>query len=68
MAEEGRHGRQHYLVSQQLAVVAEDGDVSEEPILLTQLGDADDVAVVALKSDHTVPRGHYWVFNINLKK
>ena len=68
VAEEGRHGGQHYLVGQELAVVTEDGDVSEQSILLAELGDANNVVVVTLEGDNTVPRGHYQLFNINLKK
>ena len=59
MAEERRHGSQDYLVSQELPVVTENGDIGKQPILLAQLGYADNVAVVALEGDNTVPRGHY---------
>ena len=58
MAEEGRDGGQHDAVRHQLPIVAEDRHVREEAVLLAQLGDGDQVAVVALEGDHAVPRGH----------
>ena len=48
VAEERRDGGQYDLVGQQLPVIAEDRHVSEQPVLLAQLGDGDNVAVVTL--------------------
>ena len=46
-------------MSQELPVVTENGDVGKQTILLAELGYANNVAVVALEGDNTVPRGHY---------
>ena len=54
VAEERGDGGQHDLVGQQLPVIAEDRHVSEQPVLLAQLGDGDDVAVVTLGIDKSV--------------
>ena len=59
MAEERRDGSQNNLVGQELPVVTEYGDVGKQSILLAELGYADNVAVVTLEGDYTVPRGHY---------
>ena len=48
VTQERRDGGQDNLVGQELAVVAEDRHVGEQPVLLAQLGDGDDVAVVTL--------------------
>ena len=48
VTQERRDRSQDDLVGQELAVIAEDRHVGEQPVLLTQLGDGDDVAVVTL--------------------